>query len=201
MTSRHTGPNQQIKTTEICSDYAFQLSQDGPAQSSALLKNVDNVLPLSAAGAGSIAVIGPNANYSQGDAGYYGPSNVCNGKFWNMVDAVTQHSKTVTTALGVPGATSSSTAGIPAAVRMAKAADTVVLVVGTDLNWAAEGQRRCTPGPPTHCTCSRALMVVVVVATHSMHVLKGAGGGGGGGCVQHAVVPCWVHALLTCAQR
>ena len=56
-----------------------------------------------------------------------------------MVDAVTQHSKTVTTTMGIPGATSTNTAGIPAATAMAKAADTVVLVVGTDLDWAAEG--------------------------------------------------------------
>lgn len=79
------------------------------------------------------------ANYSQGDAGYYGPGNVCNGNFWNMVDAVAQHAGKVVTTQGVPGATSTVTSGIPAAVAMAKTADTVVLVVGTDLAWAAEG--------------------------------------------------------------
>eukprot|EP00729_Bicosta_minor_P001353 gene1353-22714_t len=40
---------------------------------------------------------------------------------------------------GVPSAADPSTAGIPAAVAMAKAADTVVLVVGTDLKMASEG--------------------------------------------------------------
>ena len=57
-----------------------------------------------------------------------------------MVDAVAQHAggKVVTTQ-GVPGATSTDTSGIPAAVAMAKTAETVVLVVGTDLSWAAEG--------------------------------------------------------------
>ena len=68
-----------------------------------------------------------------------GPGNVCYGKFWNMVDAVQQHAAHTVTTLGVPGATSNDVSGIPAAVTMAQAADTVVLVVGTDLNWAAEG--------------------------------------------------------------
>jgi hypothetical protein len=47
--------------------------------------------------------------------------------------------KETSTMLGVPNACSEDQTGIPAAVMMAKAADTVVLVVGTDLNWAAEG--------------------------------------------------------------
>lgn len=134
------GPLQQIGSDQICSDYSLKLSRDGPAQSCALFKNEGNTLPLSASTGGTVAVIGPNANYSQGDAGYYGPHNVCEGQFWNMVDAVQQYtgSKTVTT-LGVPKATSADTSGIPAAAAMAKAADTVVLVVGTDLEWAAEG--------------------------------------------------------------
>jgi pre-mRNA-splicing factor SYF2/beta-D-xylosidase 4 len=79
------GPLQQIPTSDICSDYAIALSQDGPAQSSALLKNVDARLPLDPSAAGTVAVIGPNANLSKSDSGYYGPSNVCGGHFWNMV--------------------------------------------------------------------------------------------------------------------
>lgn len=43
------------------------------------------------------------------------------------------------TIAGVPSALSNDVSGIPAAVAMAKAADTVVLVVGTDLKWAEEG--------------------------------------------------------------
>ena len=71
-----------------------------------------------------------------------GPSNVCNGQFWTLVDAVKagagSAAKVVTTA-GVPTVLSDDTSGIPAAVEMAKAADVVVLAVGTDLSWAAEG--------------------------------------------------------------
>ncbi len=64
------GPLQSIPTTDICSDYAKALAQDGPRQASTLLKNIGGALPLSASTAGTVAVIGPNANYSQGDAGY-----------------------------------------------------------------------------------------------------------------------------------
>ncbi len=64
---------------------------------------------------------------------------MCDGKFWNMVDAIQQHASATETCLGVPKATSPDTSGIAAAVDMAKNADTVVLVVGTDLAWAAEG--------------------------------------------------------------
>ena len=40
---------------------------------------------------------------------------------------------------GVPSVLSEDQSGIPAAVKAAKAADTVVLAVGTDLNWSREG--------------------------------------------------------------
>eukprot|EP01052_Picozoa_sp_SAG31_P045189 SAG31_NODE_8158_length_1507_cov_0.975142_2_plen_209_part_01 len=129
------GPLQSIPTSDICSDYAFTLSQDGPAQSSALLKNTGKTLPLSSASVGTVAVIGPNANLSESDSGYYGPHNVCNGKFWNMVDAVSKHASKVTTALGIDKVLDENTTGIPAAVALAKEADTVVLAVGTDLSW------------------------------------------------------------------
>ena len=42
--------------------------------------------------------------------------------------------------LGVPTVLSDDVTGIPAAVAAAKAADAVVLAVGTDLTWAAEGK-------------------------------------------------------------
>ena len=113
-----------------------------------------------------MAVIGTNANYSEGDTGYYGPHNVCGGKYWNgtallqcpspllslasllhcafsdfpslqdifihvgrvVVDAVSKHATKTTTAPG--GA---------AAVALAKTADTVVVVIGTQLGDASEG--------------------------------------------------------------
>ena len=86
-------------------------------------------------------MIGPNALLSQSDAGYYGPSNVCQGKFWTLVDAMSSDNTiNVTYDLGVPNVLSEDQSGIQDAVKMASDADTVVLAVGTDLSWGREGQ-------------------------------------------------------------
>jgi hypothetical protein len=89
--------------TTICTEYAIETSLQGVVQSSTLLKNVKQRLPFHAPsaadanGGGGVqfAVIGPNANYSQGDAGYYGPRNVCGHNFWNAVDAVAKYATAV----------------------------------------------------------------------------------------------------------
>jgi beta-glucosidase-like glycosyl hydrolase len=133
------GPLQRIPESTICSDYAKQLSFDGTAQSANLIKNDNKMLPLSKTTAGKVSVIGPNSNLSKSDSSYYGPGNPCGGKFWTLVDAIEQYT-TVETTLGVPNVLSEDTTGIPAAVAMAKEADTVVLAVGTDLTWAREEQ-------------------------------------------------------------
>ena len=115
-------------------------------QSAALLKNLDKTLPLApGTGAGTIAVIGPLANYSEANAGYYGPQNVCGMNYWTAIDAVRKYADHVVTTPGVPNATcgwnrkQKCDAGIPAAVAMAKAVDSVILVVGTDLKTGSEG--------------------------------------------------------------
>lgn len=134
------GPLNKIPTSTICSDYALDLSHDGARQSATLLKNVGSRLPLDRSSVGTVAIIGPNANLSKSDAGYYGPNNVCGGDFWTLVDAASQGGKvkTVTTP-GVPNVLSEDQSGIAAAVQMAKDADTVILAVGTDLTWSREG--------------------------------------------------------------
>ena len=109
-------------------------------QSAALLKNANATLPLSRSTVGKVAVIGPNALLSQSDAGYYGPNNVCQGKFWTLVDAMSSGGKiNATYDLGVPNVLSEDQSGIADAVKMASEADTVVLAVGTDLTWGREG--------------------------------------------------------------
>lgn len=134
------GPLNDIPTSVVCSDDALALSLDGVRQSAALLKNIKSTLPLSRDTVGAAAVIGPNANLSQSDSGYYGPNNPCDGKFWTLVDAVSSSGKVKTSSvLGVPNVLSEDQSGIPDAVKMAKSADTVVLAVGTDLTWAREG--------------------------------------------------------------
>ena len=64
------GPLQQFPLEDVCSDYAIALSLDGPVQASALIKNENDVLPLGAKGAGTVAIIGPNANLSKSDVTY-----------------------------------------------------------------------------------------------------------------------------------
>jgi len=132
------GPLQEFPLSDVCSQYALDLSNNGPVQSAALLKN-DGTLPL-AASPGSVAVLGPNALLSQSDVSYYGPHTPCGSNYWTMVDAVKQHSsaKTVVSDLGVPNVLSNDTTGISAAVAIASLADTVILAVGTDLTWAHE---------------------------------------------------------------
>ena len=67
------GPLDLIEpATTICTDHAIATSMDGLVQSATLLKNTGKTLPLVAATVGTVAVIGPNGNYSEGDAGYYG---------------------------------------------------------------------------------------------------------------------------------
>ena len=45
------GPLQNFSTSDICSQYAIDLSNNGPVQSSALLKNVAATLPLAGSSA------------------------------------------------------------------------------------------------------------------------------------------------------
>lgn len=133
------GPLNHVPENVMCSDYSVQLSHDGARQSTTLIKNEGNRLPLNRATAGTVAIIGPNAFLSKEDASYYGPINVCGGNFWTLVDAMSQGGEVKTTnCLGVPNVTSEDQSGIPQAVEMAASADTVVLAVGTDLTWSHE---------------------------------------------------------------
>jgi len=132
-------PLDEITPDSICSDYAVATSMDGPRQSATLLKNSGKTLPL--APGGSFAVLGPNANLSESDTGYYGPHNCCaQTQYLNLVDAVAKYAGgSVVSDPAIPGVQSEDTSGIAKAVAMAAAADTVVLGVGTDLGWSSEG--------------------------------------------------------------
>ena len=132
------GPLQSLSDRrEICSDEAIALSFDGVAQSATLLKNNGSALPLTPGR--SVAVIGPNANLSKLDAGYYGPHFVCGMTFPTLVDAVARHAGRVVTMLAIRPVDSPDTSNVSAAVEMAKGVDDVVLAVGTDTSMAAEG--------------------------------------------------------------
>ena len=66
------GPMHTLGADDICSEYAVELARDGATQGAVLIKNAASRLPLSAGQAGKVAVIGPNANLSSLDSGYYG---------------------------------------------------------------------------------------------------------------------------------
>jgi len=57
---------------QVCTAAARELARDGARQGSVLLKNTKAALPLNATRISSIAVIGPNGNYSEEIALYYG---------------------------------------------------------------------------------------------------------------------------------
>ena len=61
-----------------CSPRAKKLARDGVTQAVAMLKNVDKTLPLSAATAKTVALIGPNAKLSR-QTNFYavGTATVC----------------------------------------------------------------------------------------------------------------------------
>lgn len=146
-----SGPLDAITENEtLCTEEAIAISMQGAIQSVALFKNLKRegqdgaaaaVLPLDPVTVGTVAVIGPLTNYSEQDTGYYGPHDCCGRNYWNVIDAVAQYAQPgkVVSSFGVPTAVSNDTSGIGAAVQMAGSADTVVLAIGTDLTWAAEG--------------------------------------------------------------
>ncbi|CAE8633925.1 unnamed protein product [Polarella glacialis] len=136
------GPLDKIPVDTVCSDDALDLSHEGVRRSATLLKN-DGSLPLAQASVGKVAFIGPLATFSKADAAYYGPATPCGLNFWTVVDAVAHRGGVQTvTAASVANETTEDQSGIPAAVEMAKDADTVVLAVGT--TQLCQGGQRCS---------------------------------------------------------
>jgi xylan 1,4-beta-xylosidase len=127
---------------DVCSAEHLELSMDGLAQSAALLKNDAKTLPLTKGDV--VAVIGPQANMSSSTFGYYGPSHPCGGKYLSLTDAVAKYGSNVQSHLGIPEADSDDLSGIPAAAKLAAAADKVVMALGVDLSWAHEGHDSTT---------------------------------------------------------
>jgi beta-D-xylosidase 4 len=128
-----------IPLSEVCSEAGQRLARDGVTQSAVLLKNSGNALPFISRSA-SYAVIGPNSNLSAAIAGYYGPSSVCGNNFWTLYDAVAQYTSAPPLyAPGCPSVLSANLSLVAAAAKLAGSVDRVVLALGTDLTWAAEG--------------------------------------------------------------
>ena len=166
------GPLQKVEQSVLCDPDAIELARDGAAQGTVLLHNARDaagtaMLPLHAATAGAVAVLGPHGSPHYGRSmGYYyfgahGCMPVCGtnatnqGPFYTVADAFREHAKSVVQVDGVADCSTHNESGIPAAVAAAKSADTVVLAVGTDLTIAAEG------GDATNLTLSPAQQALV----------------------------------------
>ena len=136
------GPLDKLQASDlVCSDYALALSQDGVTQGATLLKNTDTRLPLNRGVYKNILVVGPAANLSVSDSGYYGPNLPCGLKYNNVMDMLqnSDPSANVNYIAGVNSVISNRTNGVAAAVAAAKQADLVILAIGTSLQTAREG--------------------------------------------------------------
>ena len=166
------GPLQKVERSVLCDPDAIELARDGAAQGTVLLHNARDaagtaMLPLHAATAGAVAVLGPHGSPHYGRSmGYYyfgahgcmpvcGTNSTNQGPFYTVADAFREHAKSVVQVDGVADCSTHNESGIPAAVAAAKSADTVVLAVGTDLTIAAEG------GDATNLTLSPAQQALV----------------------------------------
>ena len=136
------GPLQSISSGAVCTAETAAIARDGVVQGAALFKNLAGTLPLSVKGVKAAAVIGPTANLSASMAGYYGPSKVCGGRFPTVIDAVSAYLPGITVSYmaGVSSVLSDDTANVSKAAALAKTADVVVLVLGTDLGVACENR-------------------------------------------------------------
>ncbi|KAH8056252.1 xylan 1,4-beta-xylosidase [Aureococcus anophagefferens] len=131
------GPLDEIDADAVvCSDAHLDASMEGLAQSATLLKN-DGALPLKPSG--TAAVVGPNALLSKADAGYYGPTDVCGGDYWTLLDAVADGAPSPRPRCSACRRCSAATSRASRR-RRGEGAGAVVLAVGTDLTWAAEGK-------------------------------------------------------------
>ncbi|XAR62177.1 Non-reducing end alpha-L-arabinofuranosidase [Bertholletia excelsa] len=137
-------PYGDINATQVCSkehqDLALEAARDGIV----LLKNSDNLLPLSKSQTLSLAVIGPNADAAQTLLGNYeGPP--C--KSISPLMALTEHVKNTAYHSGCNYANCTN-ADIDKAVELAKSADYVVMFMGLDQTEEREERDREYLGLP-----------------------------------------------------
>lgn len=142
---RYDNPKRYHKV--ILSPQHLALARKVARESVVLLRNVNHTLPLSRQG--SIAVIGPLANVRRAMLGQM-PAEAEPRDVVTLLQGIRKavgDAARVRYARGV-GVTSTSVEGIPAAVKVAKAADVAVLVVGENQHLIGEGHSRSHIGLP-----------------------------------------------------
>jgi beta-glucosidase len=127
----------------ILSDEHRDLAREAAHESMVLLKNDGDVLPFSK-DAGTVAVIGPLATDARTILGEWAGSGRAEDAV-SLLDGIRQAldgRSTVRHASGLPSATAADTSGLAEAVRTARQADAVVLVLGEPYDYSGEAASR-----------------------------------------------------------
>ncbi|PON38899.1 Glycoside hydrolase [Parasponia andersonii] len=156
---------------DVCTLENKKLALEAARQGIVLLKNDKNFLPLKKVAVSSLAVIGPLANNaSKLEGGYTGIP--CSSK--SLVDGFQEFIKNTYYATGCLNVSCDSDAGFHEAIRIAKYADFVVVVLGIDLSQETEDHDRVSlllPGK------QMALVSSVAAASKKPVILVLTGGG------------------------
>ncbi|KAL2484224.1 putative beta-D-xylosidase 5 [Forsythia ovata] len=123
---------------DICSDEHIELATEAAREGIVLLKNDDNILPLSSDNIKTIAVIGPHANATSAMIGNYA-GIPC--KYSSPIDGFSAYGD-VQYEMGCDSVACNNDSLIFTAVQAAKQADATILVMGLDLSVEAESLDR-----------------------------------------------------------
>jgi len=133
----------QAEEAVILSDAHRDLAREAARESMVLLKNEGEVLPLSK-DTGTVAVIGPLATDARTILGEWAGSGRAEDAV-SLLDGIQQAldgRSTVRHAEGLPSSTAADTSGLAEAVRTARRADAVVLVLGEPYDYSGEAASR-----------------------------------------------------------
>ncbi|KAL0885494.1 hypothetical protein Bca101_009477 [Brassica carinata] len=130
-------PYGNLGPQDVCTDENQELAREAARQGIVLLKNFNSSLPFSPSAIKKLAVIGPNANVTDTMIGnYHGVPCKYTTPLQGLVETVS-----ATYQLGCPNVACTE-ADIDSATSLAASADSVVLVMGTDLSIEREDHDR-----------------------------------------------------------
>ncbi|KAL0733399.1 hypothetical protein Bca4012_009609 [Brassica carinata] len=130
-------PYGNLGPQDVCTDENQELAREAARQGIVLLKNSNSSLPFSPSAIKKLAVIGPNANVTDTMIGnYHGVPCKYTTPLQGLVETVS-----ATYQLGCPNVACTE-ADIDSATSLAASADSVVLVMGTDLSIEREDHDR-----------------------------------------------------------
>ncbi|KAJ9545887.1 hypothetical protein OSB04_025594 [Centaurea solstitialis] len=140
-----TGIYGSLGTDQVCSKEHQDLALEAARNGIVLLKNSAGLLPLSKTETASIAVIGPNANVTQTLLGNY-EGEACRNV--TVLQAIQNYVKNTQFHQGCVDFVNCTAIAVDDAVRVAKAVDRVILVMGLDQSQEREKLDRVDLGLP-----------------------------------------------------